>query len=411
MQAKEYNIGQLPADVMIPRENEEKNIRERLMPSGCKSGIDLIHLDKGKVLTMGKFPDDKGKLKDQVCLLAKNADYPYDSLEVKVGGDFNNVDFFAVTHHGLPIRIHPWVAMGGILYALPAQEGMRFDVGFKNDAKCDFTPSDPPYDVPTPEREGVNEASKARHAVIECKGSSTPDSLKTADYVDRAEQVMGKEVTRITRHGSVLKEFIDAKKWDNANNTRAYFKNGGKLTFTPNYFTESWFMIRSGGQMKKKDVYLDRKSLSGIGAKIDRLEREIDYLFDGGEWKTLVDFSGDDVKIGKPIDDRNAIAGDDVVGKDPNTYVIHKAFVDPAVMSDISMKSPRDGKVKTATVTVKPGTTCEIRTNFKRRPVTMIENLLFCTNLDGDKIDWKAAEFINGFEDRLESLEKASKMK
>ena len=402
---------------------QSKNIfQQDLMPDECSGGIDLIHVDKGKTITMGKFPDKKGKLKDQACLLAKNADYPYDSFEVKVKDGINNVDFFAVTHHGLPIRVHPWVAMPSILYSLPAQEGMRFDVGFKNDASCDFVKSDIPYAIQTPMRKESlektgdvveNMDSTGRHVVIECKGSGKVDPFKTADYVDRAEQVMGKKVTPVTRHGSVLKEFVDAARYRKDNNTRFIFNSPGEITFTPNYFTEQWFMTRGGGQMKKKAVFGDRRSDWGLGAKFKRLEREIEFLFDGGEWKTLVDVSGKNIEVGQPGESSDKIIkGSDKVEIDPNTHVIHKAFIDPDVMDEISLNSPRYGKVKTAVVKIKSGSTCEIRTNFKRRPAPMIENLLFCTRLDdGMSFDEKASSFLDGFEDRLEELKKAAKKK
>jgi hypothetical protein len=171
--------------------------------------------------------------------------------------------------------------------------------------------------------------------------------------------------------------------------------------------TEQWFMIRTGGQMKEKttfpvfdDTGRDKKRNKGAGgvvSKVKRLDREVDYLFGSGERTTLVDISGEAKVNGQPV------------GSDPNTYTIHEAFVDPSVIDAISFRSPRNGKPKTVDVGIKPGTTCEVRTNFKR--LREHETVIFCTALngtDGMKKQWtmdlKARKFMSDFDEQISRM-------
>jgi len=364
---------------------------EQLMPSTCASDIDLIHADKGKIVTIGNYArGSKQKSSDEMCLFSKYADNPLLSTRVEIPS-MAGVDHVSLTHHGLPIRIHPWLAMGGLLYSLTAQKGTRFDVGFSGSASCNFVEADPSYPIKRPTaRKPTAKTEPAEQRVISCNGNVNAGEIPSKDNMVQKERVAGKK-------GSVLSSFIDAGKFNEDNQTRFSFKDEGTITLRPQYFTEQWFMIRSGGQLKTRGLHGDRKQENWFAAKWKRLNREINFLFDGGERTSFVDFAGNitygDVSNGEMINDRE-------IGKEPDTHVVHMAFIDPAVIKNVAIDMPRYGNGESMTIAVKPGTTCEMRTNFKHRPAIIMDNILFCSKLDNrdSTFNKRAQKFISDFD-------------
>lgn len=368
---------------MEARDAYDASEKDLLMPSGCKDGIDLVHLDKGKIVGMGNYSKGKLALKreDMACLIAKTPDHPLLNLSINVLNKNNEIDYFSVDHHGLPVQTLPgsmerWFRMPFLAYTLAGQKGVRFDLGFSGNARCSYddASADVPYKVPVVDRDGNLSYKFATRQVIDCIGEPREgEAFHTTDKIDEKKRVEGMEK-------SILADFLDADKFKK-NKMDISLPSGGSMTFTPFYFTEQWWMIRGGAQLKEKTAFplydadgreRKRKNGGGLISKIERLDREVDFLYGDGERSTLVDIASS-----------NGIINGDSIGQDPNTYVINKAFVDPIAIESVSFDAPRNYKAKSATVTFKPGTECQVRSNFKRRPSTIKDDIMFCTNLQG----------------------------
>jgi hypothetical protein len=112
---------------MIDIEEEQ----DFLMPEACRKNIDLVHMDKGKIITVGNYESRKksGNREDMVCLLDKTSDRPLTSLRLDIN-DTRNVDYFALYHHGLHSHLFPgwierWARMPFILFTMTAGGSQR----------------------------------------------------------------------------------------------------------------------------------------------------------------------------------------------------------------------------------------------------------------------------------------------
>lgn len=380
-----------------------------IMPSGCKDAIDLIHMDKGKIVGMGNYGTGPFSLKreDMACIVAKTADHIHSNISVNVKNTGGSIDYFAVDHHGWPMQLLPgsadrWLRMPFIALTLPGQKGIRFDLGFSKNARCSFDKTtDEPYELYDIRRGENIVGTPATRQIINCKGDGAGEEVfHTKDQVNEKKRAVGME-------DSILSDFLDASKFTNGRSID--LPSGGTMVFTPFYFTEQWFMIRSGGQLKEKtefplfdeqDRKRKRKGGSGIISKVERLDREVDFLFGSGEKTILLDIQAEDGKV----------AGS-TIGKDPNTYPINKAYIDPKVIDSVTFDSPREFKAKSVSVVLKPGTKCELRSNFKRRPSTTRDEILFCTDLSGieDNFKDRAGKIQLEFRDQIAEEKQAKK--
>lgn len=362
-------------------------LKEDLMPERCRSGVDLLHMDKGKIVTVGNYPDPlgDGSRKDMTCLEARYANYPYETTVVTVDNANGAIEQFTVDHHGQKIKTAKAIRS----LSLPLIYGTRFDIAFKEAGECRFDEAKEEYPIKTSKRktEEIKEPERGTYHAISCRGTSRGDASPTRDKLRIIDRARRKEKKK-AKSKSILNEFLDAGKYINQNKQVIEFgSEGGKLTFTPFYFTEQWAFLRTSKQLKAQEPY---PSASGerknrpLKVRAKRILREIDFLMGTDEFSersTLVDIEG-----------KSATVNGDPVGEDPNTYAITKALVDPAVIDSTTMTAPRYGKARTVELKIKPQASCELRTNFKRGRSE--ERILFCSANDASLDDKAKGLFV-----------------
>jgi len=357
-------------------------LKEDLMPAECSNNIDLVHMDKGKVVTIGNYPNpNKEGKKDYFCLEMRYANFPYETTVVKIDNADNSIGQFTVDHHWHKIKTSKAIRAA----SLPLIYGTRFDVAFKEAGECQFVDDDPDYPLKKPVKKSSqwNPESFGTYNVIQCSGKPYEEGVEVSK--DKAK-IMDRATRKAKKRGkskSTLNEFLDAKKYPESNNQRiAFGEKGGKITFTPFYFTEQWAFLRTSRQLKTKKPYPSARGgriHRDLPTKVKRISREIDFLMGVDEFSersTLVDIEGVE-----------AMVNGELVGNDPNTYAITKAFIDPIAIGSVMMKSPRYGKARKVEVDIRPNAECEIRTNFKSGRLD--ERVMVCTQLDGEQIDEK----------------------
>lgn len=353
------------------------------MPAECSNNIDLVHMDKGKVVTIGNYPkpNKEGKNKDYFCLEMRYANFPYETTVVKIDNSDNSIGQFTVDHHWHKIKTAKPLRAA----SLPLIYGTRFDVAFKEAGECRFVDDDPDYPLKKPVKKNTRWKPEAfgTYNVIQCKGKpydeGTEISKDKAKIIDRASRKAKKR----GKSKSTLNEFLEAHEYPESNNQQIQFgEKGGKITFTPFYFTEQWAFLRTSRQLKTKKPYPSvhgKRIHRDLPTQVKRISREINFLMGVDEFSersTLADIEG----VGAMVDG-------ELVGDDPNTYAITKAFIDPVAIDSVVMKSPRYGKARKSEVNIKPHTNCEIRTNFKGGRLD--ERVIVCTQLNGEQIDEK----------------------